>query len=224
MSIESTMVGYYAKRAQEYERIFHKPERQDDLRTLRRFVGQTFAGKHVLEVACGTGYWTEIISNPSASVTAVYIHDEVLEIARAKPLDHQKVSFHRADAYLLPAFSRRFTGGLAGFWWSHIPKRRLAEFLGGLHSTLEAGSTVVFIDNAYVEGSSTSLSHMDAEGNTYQRRKLDDGSTHDVLKNFPTEQGLRETVASLASDLRVEFLQYYWSMTYVLKNAGCSSA
>src|SRR5260221_13591731 len=116
MGIESTMVGYYAKRAQEYERIFHKPERQDDLRTLRRFVGQTFAGKHVLEVACGTGYWTEILSNPSASVTAVDINDEVLEIARAKPFDQQKVSFHRADAYSLPAFSQRFSGSLAGFW------------------------------------------------------------------------------------------------------------
>ena len=32
MNIESTMAGYYARRAQEYDRIFHKPERQDDLR------------------------------------------------------------------------------------------------------------------------------------------------------------------------------------------------
>ena len=43
MSIESSMVSYYAERAAEYERIYHKPERQEDLQKLRSFVGNTFA-------------------------------------------------------------------------------------------------------------------------------------------------------------------------------------
>ena len=58
LNIESSMAGYYASRAQEYERIYHKPERQDDLGTLRAFLERAFAGKHVLELACGTGYWS----------------------------------------------------------------------------------------------------------------------------------------------------------------------
>src|SRR6266853_1028356 len=217
MSIESSMVGYYASRAPEYERIFHKPERQDDLRTLRAFVERTFAGKHVLELACGTGYWTEVLSRSAATVTALDINEAVLEVARAKHLDPQKVSFQRADAYALPSFPQRFTGGMAGFWWSHIPKGRLKDFLAGFHRALEPGATVMFIDNAYVEGSSTPLSRVDAEGNTYQRRKLGDGSTHDVLKNFPTEQELRESVTLVASGARVEFLKYYWSLTHAPK-------
>src|SRR6266481_3320458 len=165
ISIESSMVGYYARRAREYERIFHKPERQDDLRTLRAFVERTLAGKHVLELACGTGYWTEALSRSSATVTALDINEAVLEIARAKQLGQQKVSFQRADAYSLPSFPQRFTGGMAGFWWSHIPKGRLQDFLAGFHGVFEPGSTVVFIDNAYVEGSSTPLSRVDAAGN-----------------------------------------------------------
>jgi|ERR1700677_4638263 hypothetical protein len=56
MSIESTMIDYYAKRAQEYERIYQKPERQADLRQLRGFVERTFADADVFELACGTGY------------------------------------------------------------------------------------------------------------------------------------------------------------------------
>jgi hypothetical protein len=41
--------GSYAQRAHEYERVYHKPERQADLRTLRDLVAASFEGKHVPE-------------------------------------------------------------------------------------------------------------------------------------------------------------------------------
>ena len=216
-SIESAMAGYYARRAEEYELIFQKPERQNDLRALRTFVVEAFAGRHVLEIACGTGYWTQILACSAASVTAVDVNDEVLEIARAKPRVRENVEFRREDAYALPAFPRPFSGGLAGFWWSHVPKARLRSFLTGLHRAFAPGATMVFIDNAYVQGSSTPLSRRDADGNTYQRRSLSDGSTHEVLKNFPTEAELRQALHGLASNVKVGFLPYFWILTYVPK-------
>ena len=73
----------------------------------------------------------------------------------------------------------------------------------------------MFIDNAYVEGSSTPISRADEQGNTYQLRRLDDGSTHEVLKNFPTESELVLAVDGLAAKVRVEFLRYYWVLSYV---------
>src|SRR5882724_5430862 len=150
MSTEGSMVRYYAERAAEYERIYAKPERQDDLRQLRGFVERTFAGAHVLEIACGTGYWTEIVARSAASVMATDINEEVLAIAWSKPIDKKKISIHRADAYALTPGPERFTGGLAVFWWSHVPKARLCEFLRGFHRVLAPGARVVFIDNAYV--------------------------------------------------------------------------
>ena len=72
----------------------------------------------------------------------------------------------------------------------------------------------MFIDNLYVEGSSTPISRRDAEGNTWQVRRLQDGSTHEVPKNFPTEQEIRGTLAGLATDLKIDFLKYYWVLTY----------
>ena len=128
MSIESTMVSYYAERAAEYERIYHKPERQADLRHLRSFVERTFADADVFELACGTGYWTEILSRTAASVVAADINEEVLEIARSKPIDIRKTTFRIADAYHLPDFAHSFTSGLSVFWWSHVPKARLRDF------------------------------------------------------------------------------------------------
>ncbi|HMD55591.1 MAG TPA: class I SAM-dependent methyltransferase, partial [Phycisphaerae bacterium] len=120
-------------------------------------------------------------------------------------------------AYTLPILPQRFTRGLAAFWWSHVPKTRLRDFLQGFHRVLSPDARVVFIDNCHVEGSSTPVSRTDEHGDTYQTRRLDDGSTHEVLKNFPTESELRATVEGLASDVRVEFLQYYWMLSYVPK-------
>lgn len=208
------MAGYYAARASEYERIYDRPERQDDLRRLRAFVGGALAGADVFEVACGTGYWTEIVSRSAALVVATDINEEVLAIARSKPVDTRKITFRREDAYALPITPRKFSGGLAGFWWSHVPRARLGDFLRGFHAILSPGARVIFLDNVYVEGSSTPLSRTDEHGDTYQLRTLADGSTHEVLKNFPAESELRASVEGLAADVQVKFLRYYWVLSY----------
>ena len=174
-------------------------ERQRDLLHLREMVACKLAGRHVIEVACGTGYWTEILAGSARAITAVDINEGVLEIARGKPLAGSKAAFHRADGYALPEFPRRFDGALAAFWWSHILKAKLRSFLRGLHRLLTPDAFVMFLDNVYVESSSTPLSRRDADGNTYQQRLLNNGSSHEVLKNFPAEQELRETVDGLAS-------------------------
>ncbi len=217
MGIEASMVGYYARRAEEYERIYGKPERQEDLGRLRGLVERVFGGEDVLEVACGTGYWTEVAARRAASVAATDINAEVLAIARAKPIVAGKVAFLEADAYALPSLGRRFTAGLAAFWWSHVPRARLRGFLEGWHGVLGRGARVVCIDNVYVEGSSTAISRTDERGDTYQMRKLGDGSRHEVLKNFPTEGELRGAVAGLAGEVKVEWLQYYWVLSYVVQ-------
>jgi len=71
------------------------------------------------------------LSRSAASVVAADINEEVLAIARSKPVDHRKTTFRKEDAYDLPTFPRKFTSGLAAFWWSHVPKARLRDFLRG---------------------------------------------------------------------------------------------
>jgi len=214
MSIEERMADYYGRRAAEYERIYEKPERQVELRVLREFVARALAGREVLEVACGTGYWTAVAARTASSIVATDINEEVLTIARSKPVGPARVVFRREDAYALPRSPERFTGALAMFWWSHIPLTRLRVFLMNLHSVIEPAARLVFIDNNYVEGSSTPVARRDTDGNSYQIRALDDGSTHEVLKNFPTAEGLRSAVQGIAADVRVESLNYYWILSY----------
>lgn len=217
MSVETSIAKYYAERAREYERIYAKPERQGDLRHLREFVESAFVRERVFELACGTGYWTEIAARGASSILAMDINEEVLAVARSKAIDPMRVTYRRADAYSLPEFPQKFTGGFAGFWWSHVPKARLSSFLSRFHQVFSPGAKIVFFDNRYVAGSSTPISHIDESGNTYQERRLGDGSVHQVVKNFPGESELRGAVEGVAVEVKVELLTYYWILSYVLR-------
>ena len=208
-----TLASYYARRAAEYERIYARPERQADLAALKARVAGLFSDRKVLELACGTGYWTAVIAPHAAQVTALDIGEATLEIARSKDYPPGRVKFVRADAYEIPDCWRDHDALFAGFWWSHVPLARLDAFLAGAATAVAPGALMAFVDNRYVEGSSTPVARRDADGNTYQSRKLDDGSTHEVLKNFPSENELSARVAKWASNVKIELLQYYWMLT-----------
>jgi SAM-dependent methyltransferase len=207
------LATYYAQRAAEYERIYAKPERQADLYALRTRVRDMFSRRKVLELACGTGYWTDVYAPAAAQVTALDVNEEVLEIARTK--EHAaRVEFLRGSAYEIPDLGRRHDALFAGFWWSHVPLERLDGFLEDCLSAVAPGALIAFLDNRYVEGSSTALARRDARGNAYQLRSLDDGSTHEVLKNFPTESELIQRVSRIGWGANVELLDYYWLLTW----------
>jgi SAM-dependent methyltransferase len=211
-----TMREYYARRAAYYERVYFKPERQPDLRAMEAWLAGPFAGRTVLEIACGTGWWTPHGARDAQSWLATDLNPETMALARTKALP-ASVRFAEVDAYTLDGLGTpRFGGAFAGCWWSHVPLARLAPWLALLHARLDRGARVVFLDNAYVPGNSTPLSRRDAEGNTYQQRTLDDGTAHEVLKNFPTRD---EAIARLGPRARdVEWIAHphYWVLSYLL--------
>jgi len=211
------LVDYYRRRAAEYEAIYARPERQHDLSLLKKMIPGKLVGKTVLEIACGTGYWTQEIARAAKRVLATDVAEEPMRIAQAKSFPAGKVAFQNADAYALGEALGRFDAAFAGFWWSHVPRERIAEFLGSLHARLEPGSRAVLLDNLYVEGSSTAVSDIDAAGNTYQLRRLGDGSRLRVLKNFVSEAELGAQLAPYAAEFRYEPLEYYWLAEYRLK-------
>ena len=215
MSNDASLIDYYAERANEYERIYKKPERQDDLAKLKGIFQNTFAGQSVLEIACGTAYWTQIISQTAKSITAIDINEEVLQIARTKNYGCQ-VGLQKADAFNL-AFPKNFTAGLAVAWWSHLRKSEIKKFLSQFHRQFFSGSLIAFMDNKFVLGSNTPICRTDNEGNTYQLRKLENGTQYEVLKNFPNADEARQFVGDSAAEFSWVELQYYWFLTYKLK-------
>lgn len=207
------MQHYYAARASEYDKVYAKPERQADLRQIERWLPGVLAGRSVLEVACGTGYWTQFFAPRCARVVAIDSAPETIQVARSR-VPPEKVAFIVGDAYSLPAQPTPLGAGFAGFWWSHIPRARVGEFLRGFHAALEPGAPVVLLDNRFVAGSSTPITEQDADGNTYQTRWLSDGTSHRVLKNFPSERELLAMVSPYATGLRYHAWEYYWTLEY----------
>lgn len=212
----SELAAYYAKRAGIYEQIYRRPESQADLADMQRRLGEVLAGHRVLELACGTGYWTQHFANSAQSVLATDINREMLDLAEAKDLPTDKVKWQLADAFDLQV-EGKFSACFAGFWWSHILRQDQEGFLQQLRQKLGKDTLLVLMDNVYVEGVNTTIARTDLEGNTFQIRTLPDGGRYEVLKNFPTDSALRKKLATAAKEIRIVRLENYWMLTCRLK-------
>jgi len=212
--IEKDIELYYADRAYEYNKTFLRPERQKDIKKLQKMLKTLLNAHTVLEVACGTGYWTKTIASVSKFATAVDINENVLQIAKSHGILSDKVIFIQDDVFSLNKIKDNFSAGFAGSWWSHILKSKLKEFLTLFHSKLHSNALVVFLDNRRVKTSSLPISRIDSDGNTYQIRKLEDGREYEILKNFPTKKEIRETIGNKVKNLKIKFLTYFWIVSY----------
>jgi 2-polyprenyl-3-methyl-5-hydroxy-6-metoxy-1,4-benzoquinol methylase len=209
-------IHYYSERAKEYEKIYQKPERQEDLKKLGVILKDLFFTKSVFEIACGTGYWTQIISETAKSICATDINETVIEIARSKKYQ-SAITFEKVDILNFSNINEKFDSGFAGFIWSHIPKQEIDIFLSRFISKISPGGLVVFVDNQYVEGSNTLIDSKDNYGNTYQIRKLSNGCNYKVIKNFPADKEILDVINQIGSDIEIERLKYFWVLKFKIK-------
>ena len=90
-------VAYYRRRAGEYDETAY-----GDLTTARariaRLVSQMRPSGRVLEIACGTGLWTEALARLADSMTAIDAAPEAVAIARER-VASESVRFEVADVY-----------------------------------------------------------------------------------------------------------------------------
>jgi ubiquinone/menaquinone biosynthesis C-methylase UbiE len=210
-----SMRAYYARRAPYYDAVYERPERQADLAWMRQRLEHQMADQRVLEVACGTGYWTQFAAPVSMSMVATDATPEPLALARLRP-NCSGVEFVLADAYFLPSNLGRFTAAFAGLWLSHVPIGRRPAFLNSVVALLEPGARVVLFDNSEIQCRDFPVVESDAEGNTFQQRVLRDGSTHRVLKNFPDEAALMAMIDGVGVRPRYQMLENFWWFEYTV--------
>jgi ubiquinone/menaquinone biosynthesis C-methylase UbiE len=208
--METGTERYYRARAAEYDLVYDKPERRPDLARLREWLPGLLAGRRVLEVAAGTGYWTDVLAERAMSVVATDVNAATLDVAMGRRAWPETVRFVEADAFGLGRVEGVFDAAFAGFFWSHVRLQDLDRFLAGVAGRLEPGATVVFVDNRFVDGSNHRSARTDADGNTYQQRTLAGGTTWEVLKNFPTAELVRQRLRTVSQNVTVTQLEYYW--------------
>jgi trans-aconitate methyltransferase len=210
------LIEYYSKRASEYEQIYHRddPVRQSELAKIKNLVRNSFRNKSVLEIACGTGYWTEAVSKSAKNITAVDCSAEMLAIAKAKKL---KTDFIIDNAYSLKNVIGSFNAGLANFWFSHIPKNKMITFLNTFHIKLQPRSVIIMADNILDKEFGGELIEKENDENTYKIRNLKDGNQYQIIKNYYSKDELNSIFKEYSSEIKIHFGKYYWWIKYKTK-------
>lgn len=208
---------YYASSTQAADAALSRAERANDLSKVRERIAQLVRGQTVLELACGTGYWTEVIAANADKVLATDILDEMIARAQTRRFPEGKVAFRTVDGLDLPGDLGTFSCVFIGFWWSHLKRDEQDALLAQLRARLGRDVTLILLDDAYVEGSSTTIARTDAQGNTYEIVAAPDGERFELPKNYPADSALRKRLGGEVREIRIERLTYYWLLTCRLK-------
>ena len=205
---------YYRERADSYEEIYYRdqPDRRKEIDDEAMRIRTLVKGKSVLELACGTGYWTKIMSEAAGEVTASDLSAEMLEIARKKP-QTSPVTFVQADMFGHAWPEKAFDAVAVGFWFSHQPRQEYEQFFDLILGPLRQDGTIWMIDNnPPAEGPVHELVRVDTHGNSYKRRHLKDGRSFTILKNYFPEKELRDLFSRRFVVNRLTYGVYYWSV------------
>ena len=198
------MNAYYSHRAPEHDSLMGytgNKSMEELLHPVIEYIEDFIKGQDILEIACGTGNWTQVLAKRARSVLATDVNDNVLELARNKDFPTENVEFKVADAYTLDGIDAIFNAAFASDWFSHIPKLEISRFLNVLHQKLYADSHVVFIEMMNNEYFENEISHYDDEGNRISRRETSNGLEFNVIRNFPTMEELRDYLRDIAYDI-----------------------
>jgi demethylmenaquinone methyltransferase/2-methoxy-6-polyprenyl-1,4-benzoquinol methylase len=208
--------AYYAARANEYDISvgYGTPRVEADLAPLKASLRAALAGHDVLEIACGTGYWTLNVAQTANSIVAADADPTSIALARERLASIATVRCIVDDAYKLENIDGPFSAAFSMFWWSHMPKSKIRDFLNTLHARLVPGARVIFVDQLnYSHGERR---HFDSEGNLIEERRLLAGGEFEIVKNFPTEAELAHVLAEFAQELDYSTCPEgrWWMMSY----------
>jgi len=107
-----------------------------------------------------------------------------------------------------------FEAGFGGYIWSHIPVQDLSQVLNKFQQKIQKGGKIIFIDNNHLPDYITTIVKQDKYGNGYQKRNLEDGTTHLVLKNYPEKDYLLEILKETGKNIKYQKLKFYWTISY----------
>lgn len=143
---------------------------------LEKWFTPKFTDTKAIELACGTGFWTQFLARTTRGMVALDAFPDDLAIAESRvPVD--KVKFMTGDAFKLSLDLGCFNAGFAAHWMSSVPRVRRMAFFQALSTVMVPGAEVVLLDYAFVEGVSTPIADTEAElrfalGNHGVRTKL----------------------------------------------------
>jgi SAM-dependent methyltransferase len=198
---------YYRERAPEYDDWWFRRDAYAldaatearwfaDVRELEAALDAFAPRGDVLELAAGTGIWTERLLRHADRVTAVDAVPEVLALNRSRTGGAAEYVLADIFAWEPP---REFDVCFFAFWHSHVPSRRFEAFWQLVARALKPRGRVFLVDNARLGDTG----HLVSSAGEVARRRLSDGREFDIVKRFWAPEELEHEVAGAGWCLNV---------------------
>ncbi len=197
---------YYRERAGEYEdwwfrrgRYDHGPETNArwfaDAAEVEVALKRFAPAGDVLELACGTGLWTQRLASYATCLTAIDGSLEMIELCRARVNDPH-VTYAQADLFEWEP-TRTYDVCVFGFWLSHVPEERFEAFWEKVRRAIGSQGRVFFIDSLRSEQASAVDHTLPDQGEETMLRRLADGREYRIVKRFHEPQPLQQRLTDL---------------------------
>jgi demethylmenaquinone methyltransferase/2-methoxy-6-polyprenyl-1,4-benzoquinol methylase len=191
-SLIRRQIEYYRARASEYDEWFLRVGRYDrgeehrkrwlgEVEAVRKELESSKPDGDILELACGTGLWTEYLAPFADKLVAVDSSEEAIMLNRDR-LKNDRVSYIQADLFSWKP-SARFDFVFFAFWLSHIPRSRFDEFWVTVKAALKPDGRVFFVDSLLTQDS-TAKNHAAIDNRGRVTRKLNNGREYEIVKVF----------------------------------------
>lgn len=189
-----TQIAYYNARAKEYDEWFYRIGRYDrgseinqrwfdEVAALKNVVHKVGTVESILELACGTGIWTQELLKIGKQITALDASQEMIEINCQKLNSASNVEYQQLDLFLWQP-DKQYDLVFFSFWLSHIPPAKVDEFLSKVYDSVLPKGKVMIIDS-YFEITSSAKDHpLQNKNEIYQKRKLNDEREFQIFKIY----------------------------------------
>ena len=220
-------IAYYRARASEYDQWFFRQGRFDhgaefnkkwfaDVATVANGL-DAFAPKgDVLELACGTGLWTERLLSHATALTALDAAPEVLALNQERIRD-DRVRYIQHDIFSWTP-DRRYDVVYFSFWLSHVPPECFAPFWDLVRRCLAPEGRAFFVDSLYEPTTTASNHTLLGRESTIQDRKLNDGRQFRIVKVYYEPEELALQLAALGWRATIDRTDSY----FLYGSAQCS--
>lgn len=204
-------MAYYRARSQEYDQWFYrrgyydfgadfKQQWRREVQIVRDQLHSSAEQAHILEMACGTGIWTQELIQIGARVTALDASPEMIAINQAK-LQSEQVTYQQTNLFQWQP-QLQYDMVFFGFWLSHVPAEKLPAFLQTVHRALKPGGRLFFVDSRQPETSSPHKRTIQVS-EARESRALNDGRRFEIVKIYYDPRQLTETLHQRGLDIRV---------------------
>lgn len=190
MSIVQTQIDYYRARAEEYDEWFFRKGRYElspevkarwdaEVAEVRAAIDALAPVGDALELAPGTGNWSQQLVRIATSLHAVDAAAEMIDLARAKTGDATNAVWELADIFdWLP--DRQYDLVFTGFFLSHVPPAQLTATIQMIASCLRPEGRFFFVDSRNAPESGACDHELPGDG--FAARKLNDGREFTIVK------------------------------------------